>query len=118
MCPGDKNIEASISVYLLYFIVQCVNCIVHTFLFSDNEEYRYQELKKVQLGGDWTLTDHNGSKRSSTEFRGQWLLMYMGFTHCPDICPEEMEKLSQVIQTFGRFLSVVCQNSATLPFNM
>ncbi|CAG5136552.1 unnamed protein product [Candidula unifasciata] len=66
----------------------------------EKEEYRYKELKKVQLGGDWTLTDHNGNKRSSTDFRGQWVVMYMGFTHCPDICPEEMEKLSKIIENF------------------
>ncbi|BFZ23393.1 hypothetical protein BsWGS_26432 [Bradybaena similaris] len=80
-------------VYYMYHSAQQIREL-------ESEEYRYKELKKVQLGGDWTLTDHNGIKRSSTDFRGQWLVMYMGFTHCPDICPEEMEKLSQVIQTF------------------
>ncbi|XP_013070120.2 protein SCO2 homolog, mitochondrial-like [Biomphalaria glabrata] len=73
----------------------------------DNELYRYKEFEKINLGGDWTLIDHNGNKRSSTDFRGQWIIMYMGFTHCPDICPEEMEKLGTIVKTFD--------NSADLP---
>ncbi|GFO08193.1 hypothetical protein PoB_003469800 [Plakobranchus ocellatus] len=66
----------------------------------ESEHTRYQELNKAQLGGDWTLTDHHGNKRSSTEFRGQWILLYFGFTHCPDICPEELEKLIEIVKMF------------------
>ncbi|KAH9514189.1 Protein sco2 mitochondrial [Bulinus truncatus] len=66
----------------------------------DSEKYRYEEFERINMGGDWTLTDHFGNKRSSTDFRGQWIIMYMGFTHCPDICPEEMEKLGKIVKTF------------------
>ncbi|RUS88723.1 hypothetical protein EGW08_003538 [Elysia chlorotica] len=58
---------------------------------------RTRQLGKALLGGDWTLTDHHGNRRSSTDFRGQWVLIYFGFTNCPDICPEEIEKIVRVI---------------------
>ena len=75
--------------------------------FTESEQTRYQELGKAQLGGDWTLTDHHGNRRSASEFLGQWILLYFGFTHCPDICPEELEKLIEIVNMFGEFDEVV-----------
>lgn len=66
----------------------------------DNEEERYVEFKKINFGGEFSLDDQDGKRRSSKEFRGQWMLIYFGFTHCPDICPEELDKLGEVVQMF------------------
>jgi protein SCO1/2 len=52
---------------------------------------------KPKIGGPFTLTNHEGKAMSSTELPGRFLLVYFGFTHCPDICPEEMEKMSVVV---------------------
>uniref|UniRef100_K7F4U5 Synthesis of cytochrome C oxidase 2 n=1 Tax=Pelodiscus sinensis TaxID=13735 RepID=K7F4U5_PELSI len=61
---------------------------------------RIQELKKLSLGqGDFQLVDHTGQPRSKANFLGQWVLLYFGFTHCPDICPEELEKMSQGVRS-------------------
>lgn len=61
-------------------------------------EQRSKQLKQVALGqGTFSLVDHNGQRCTKTDFLGKWVLLYFGFTHCPDICPDELEKLSAVV---------------------
>ena len=52
---------------------------------------------KAQIGGDWTLTDTNGKPFGSTDLEGSYYLIYFGFTHCPDICPNSLTKLSKAV---------------------
>jgi len=54
-----------------------------------------------RAGGEWELVDHTGVPRSSKDYVGRWLLVYFGFTHCPDICPDMLDKMSEVIETLA-----------------
>ncbi|XP_068163600.1 protein SCO2 homolog, mitochondrial [Antennarius striatus] len=64
---------------------------------------RAEQLEAVALGrGNFSLLDHRGRRRTAMDFRGRWLLLYFGFTHCPDICPDELDKLSAVVTALDR----------------
>ena len=56
------------------------------------------------------MTDHNGKAVTDKDFHGKWILLYFGFTHCPDICPDELEKMGQAIDIVGeRFSNFCCE---------
>jgi protein SCO1 len=50
---------------------------------------------------DFALTADNGQQVTGSSFRGHTTLVYFGYTHCPDVCPETMARLMQVIGKLG-----------------
>ena len=49
------------------------------------------------IGGPWTLVDVNGNVTTDKNFFGKFQLVYFGFTHCPDICPNELVKIGNIM---------------------
>jgi protein SCO1/2 len=49
------------------------------------------------VGGPFALTDQFGRLRSDADFRGQYMLVFFGFTNCPDICPVELQTMSDAL---------------------
>jgi protein SCO1/2 len=56
---------------------------------------------EAEIGGPFTLTDQNGMRVSDTDFRGRHMLVFFGFTYCPDICPTTLSILSAALEEIG-----------------
>jgi len=55
----------------------------------------------VTIGGPFTLVDQNGTTRHAEDFRGKLMLVYFGYTYCPDVCPTELQTMSDAIDQLG-----------------
>jgi protein SCO1/2 len=53
------------------------------------------------IGGPFTLTDQTGKLRSDSEFRGKLMVIYFGYTSCPDVCPTDLLAISQAVDSLG-----------------
>src|SRR5277367_3516858 len=53
------------------------------------------------VGGPFTLTDQNGRQRSDSDFRGKLMIVYFGYTYCPDVCPADLMAITQALDTLG-----------------
>jgi protein SCO1 len=58
-------------------------------------------LGEAQVGGPFTLIDGEGVERTEAEFRGRFMLVYFGFTFCPDVCPTELQVMSTALDSLG-----------------
>ena len=61
---------------------------------------------KPALGGPWVLIDQNGVPRTDASYKGDFALLYFGFTYCPDICPSELVKVGKIIDGLGTTVTV------------
>ena len=52
---------------------------------------------KPVIGGPFSLVSSNGKSYTDRSFRGKYMLVYFGFTNCPEICPAEMSKMTEVM---------------------
>lgn len=51
------------------------------------------------VGGPFSLTTSDGQEFTERNLLGKWSLLYFGFTNCPDICPQELDKMTAVLET-------------------
>lgn len=53
------------------------------------------------LGGDLRLVDQDGRSTDETTFKGRWRLVYFGYTFCPDVCPTELQTMTDAMDELG-----------------
>jgi protein SCO1/2 len=55
----------------------------------------------TQFGSDFSLPDTTGKARTMADFKGRAVVLFFGYTHCPDVCPTTMAELSQALLKLG-----------------
>lgn len=68
---------------------------------SPKDGFRGNDISRVEWGGDFSLTAHNGKILNTEKLRGQVQVIFFGYTHCPDICAPTLAKLTKVMDRLG-----------------
>lgn len=63
---------------------------------------RVESYGQALLGGPWSLVDARGRPVTSGDLLGKYVLLYFGFTFCPDICPNELVKMARVTDALDK----------------
>lgn len=70
---------------------------------SENEQFFNIDITGADYATGFTpLLDHNGKERSLTDFKGKVVVLFFGFTQCPDVCPTAMTELAEVKKKLGK----------------
>ncbi len=63
--------------------------------------FKGTDLSAADWGGDFTLTAHTGERANTKDYRGKVVILYFGYTHCPDICAPTLQKLALLMRRLG-----------------
>jgi protein SCO1 len=64
-------------------------------------QFKSTDITGAPYGHSFELTDHTGKPRRLEDFRGKAVVLFFGFTHCPDICPTTLADISHAIKQLG-----------------
>ena len=60
-------------------------------------EFVREKTAPEQIGGPFTLTDHFGKTVTDQDFHGKFLIVYFGYTFCPDVCPTGLQTVAETL---------------------
>lgn len=64
-------------------------------------KFRNVDITGADYAKGFALTDHTGKPRTLADFRGKVVIVFFGYTHCPDVCPTTLAELKQVMGKLG-----------------
>src|ERR1043165_8543825 len=92
----------SLFVRVFAIVVLAIAVVAGLLLYTPWGRQIWQSEANVALiGGPFHLIDQNGQPRSDSDFRGQYLLVFFGYTNCPDVCPTTLQTITTAMDKLG-----------------
>jgi protein SCO1/2 len=83
------------------FLALAVACLWLAGCGREGPSFRSTDVTGAQFGRDFKLIDHDGRPRTLADFRGKVVVVFFGFTHCPDVCPTTLGELARTLRKLG-----------------
>jgi len=68
---------------------------------GSGEKFVNTDVTGLDYAKDFALTDHNGKPRTLADFKGKAVVVFFGYTQCPDVCPTTMAEMANVLHALG-----------------
>jgi protein SCO1 len=67
----------------------------------EGSQFKTSDVTGSTFGRDFALTDHTGKARTLADFRGKAVVLFFGYTQCPDVCPTTLSTLAETMRRLG-----------------
>jgi protein SCO1/2 len=84
--------------YLIAAVVVAAGLLWHA---GDSLSGATRVAGEASIGGPFTLTDQDGEVRRAADFRGCFMLVYFGYSNCPDLCPTSLAVMADALDKLG-----------------
>ncbi len=84
----------SISLLLLAFCMFLASC-------TEPAKFNSTDISGVDWGQDFALADHTGKMRHIADFKGKAVVLFFGYTQCPDVCPTTLAAMRDTLKLMG-----------------
>jgi protein SCO1 len=68
---------------------------------SDKPSFRNTDITGAEFAREFSLTDFDGKARTLADFKGKAVVVFFGFTQCPDVCPTTLAEMAEVVKLLG-----------------
>ena len=76
-------------------------CALAAGCSPDGPKFMASDVTGTTFGKDFALTDHSGKPRTLADYRGKVVVLFFGYTQCPDVCPTTLSELAEVMRRLG-----------------
>lgn len=102
---SETSVTVCMQIRLVFIVITAFMCGALAALLllqrSGSLEPQAQTAGQALIGGPFKLTDHHGKTVTDQDFRGKFMLVFFGYTYCPDICPTELQVMATALNSLG-----------------
>lgn len=93
--PSRRPLRAFLKIIMVALAMALAGCQ------KTEEKFINTDLTGLAYAKDFNLTDHHGQPRSLKDFKGKAVIIFFGYTQCPDVCPTTLSEMAKVMQLMG-----------------
>ncbi|MFN4312348.1 MAG: SCO family protein [Ferrovibrio sp.] len=99
MSAAKRGLQRGLLIVAILAAIGVAGLVAMQWLLPHGEQQ--SGSGQVSIGGPFTLTDQDGRTVSDRDYAGKFMLVYFGFTHCPDICPTGLQTIAIAMDGLG-----------------